>query len=121
MRKEGQDQSQEPRCTVEHRLRLHRIGKLQHHLHREPKEHRNGHGAGQDEGCTTQSVDGSAIGAVAKPDPREAHQLLRTNRQSRQGGGNLNVLDQKTIQQSQDQDREQAETELKQTQLQSEP
>ena len=61
------------------------------------------------------------IGAVAKPDPREAHQLLRTNRQSRQGGGNLNVLDQKTIQQSQDQDREQAETELKQTQLQSEP
>ena len=48
----------------------------------------------------------------------EPHQLLTTNGNSRQHRRDLDVLNQQTIQQSQDQDAEDSQAELEQTQLQ---
>ena len=55
------------------------------------------------------------------PNPRagEPHQLLTTNGNSRQHRRDLDVLNQQTIQQSQDQDSENPKAELKQPQTQT--
>ena len=54
------------------------------------------------------------------PNPRagEPHQLLTINGNSRQHRRDLDVLNQQTIQKSQDQDAEDPQAELEQTQLQ---
>ena len=49
---------------------------------------------------------GDSIGTMAEPGAGETHQLLTTNGNSRQHRRDLDVLNQQTIQQSQDQDAE---------------
>ena len=56
---------------------------------------------------------------MAEPDAGETHQLLTTHSNSRQHRQDLNVLNQQTIQQSQNQDAKNPQTELKQPQTQT--
>ena len=56
---------------------------------------------------------------MAEPDAGEPHQLLTTHSNSRQHRRGLDVLNQQTIQQSQDQDSENPQAELKQPQTQT--
>ena len=53
---------------------------------------------------------------MAEPDAGKPHQLLTTHRNSRQHRRDLDVLNQQTIQKSQDQDAEDPQAELEQTQ-----
>ena len=55
---------------------------------------------------------------MAEPGAGETHQLLTTNCNRRQHRRDLDVLNQQTIQKSQDQDAEDPQAELEQTQLQ---
>ena len=57
---------------------------------------------------------------MAEPGASEPHQLLTTDGQRRQHRRQLDVLNQQTVQQSQDQDAEDAKTELEQPQTESE-
>ena len=77
--------------------------------------------ADDDEGRAPQPAVGDAIGTMAEPGTGEAHQLLTTNGNSRQHRWDLDVLNQQTIQQSQDQDAKNPQAELEQTQTQSQP
>ena len=52
---------------------------------------------------------------MAKPGTGETHQLLTTNSNSRQHRRDLDVLNQQTIQKSQDQDAENPQAELEKT------
>ena len=64
---------------------------------------------------------GVAIGTMAEPGAGEPHHLLNTNRNRRQHHRDLDVLNQQTIQQSQDQDAKNPQAELEQTQTQFQP
>ena len=55
---------------------------------------------------------------MAEPGAGEPHQLLTTHSNSRQHRWDLDVLNQQTIQKSQDQDAEDPQAKLEQTQLQ---
>ena len=56
---------------------------------------------------------------MAEPGTGEAHQLLTSHGHGRQHRRDLDVLNQQTIQKSQDQDAENPQAELEQTQTQS--
>ena len=56
---------------------------------------------------------------MAESDAGETHQLLTTHSNSRQHRRDLNLLNQKTIQKSQNQDAKNPQTELKQPQTQT--
>ena len=56
---------------------------------------------------------------MAEPGTGKPHQLLTTHSNSSQHRRDLDVLNQQTIQQSQDQDAENPQAELKQTQTQT--
>ena len=58
---------------------------------------------------------------MAEPGTSEPHQLLTTNGNSRQDRRDLDVLNQQTIQKSQDQDAKDSKTQLEQPQTQSQP
>ena len=58
---------------------------------------------------------------MAEPGAGEPHQLLATHCQGRQHRRQLDVLNQKAVQQSQDQDAKDSKTQLEQPQTQSQP
>ena len=70
-------------------------------------------------GVRRSRLGGDAIGAMAEPGAGEPHQLLTTHSNSHQHRRDLDVLNQQTIQKSQDQDAENPQAELKQTQTQT--
>ena len=74
-----------------------------------------------DERRAPQPADGDAIGTMAEAGAGETHQLLTTNGNRYQHHRDLDVLNQQTIQQSQDQDAKNPQAELEQTQTQSQP
>jgi len=65
-----------------------------------------------DERGAPQATGRDAIGAVAKPDPGEAHELLTTDGQSSQYRGELDLLDEQSVQQTEHQHTEDSEAEL---------
>ena len=98
---------------------LHADGQAQHQLAGNTEQQGNRHSADDDEGRAPQPADGDAIVTMAKPDAGEPHQLLTTHSNSHQHRRDLDFLNQQTIQQSQDQDAENPQTELKQPQTQT--
>jgi len=70
-------------------------------------------------GVRRSRLGGEAIGAMAEPGSGETHQLLTTHSQGRQHRRQLDVLNQQTVQQSQDQDAKDAQAELEQSQTQT--
>ena len=98
---------------------LHAGGEAQHQLASHTEQQCNRDSAADDERHAPQAADRDAIGTMAEPDAGEPHQLLTTHSNTHQHRRDLDLLNQQTIQKSQDQDAENSQAELKQPQTQT--